>query len=392
MTARRVAVLGSGIAGTAAAIAAARAGAEVTIVRGRPGATSLSGGAIDSGSWEDGPAAAALAPEARGVLDALGGFALGECTLATTGGVIRRADGRDAALLDLGAGAGAVLVVAVEHPGWHAMTLARHLGAYGERDFVARPASLFVHARERAMHHAELAALHDDDARLDHAAERIRAALAQGGTFSAVLLPPWLGCDAPRARALSERVGVACGEALVGHDGPSGLRFERARDRCLRAAKVEARLGLVRRVAAKTDGCTVTLEAGDAIEADAVVLATGGLVGGGIAYAPGEAVLATAVPPAPHGPFALTYEAPVTLGVRGRPLGIPGSLFGVPPEELTWPRSQTPAIEQVGVLVGSSLRAAPNLYVAGDAIADRRRGWLDALVSGAAAGHAAAAA
>ena len=390
MSARRVVVLGSGIAGTAAALAASRAGADVTIVRGRPGATSLSGGAIDSGPWEDGPAAAALPSEARVVLEALGGYALGECVLATTGGVLRRADGRDAALLDLGASDGAVLVVAVEHPSWHAMTLARHLDACSERDFVARPASLFVHAHERAMHHVELAALHDDDARLAHAAERIRAALAQGGTFSAVLLPPWLGSDAPRARALSEKVGVACGEVLVGHDGPSGVRFERARDRCLRDAKLEARPGLVTRVAATNEGCTVTLEEGGAIEADVVVLATGGLVGGGIAYAPGEAVLATAIPPAPHAPFALAYEAPVTLGVRGRPLGIPGSLFGVPPEELTWPGSLTPALEQVGVLVGASLRAAPNLYVAGDAIADRRRGWLDALVSGATAGHTAA--
>ncbi len=393
MTARRVAVLGGGIAGTAAALSAAAAGAEVTFVRGRPGATSLSCGALDAGSWERGRPRPgfALAPEARAVLDALGGYAVGECVLATTAGILRRADGRDTALLDLTNGEvkGAICVIAVEHPSWHAMTLARHLGARGDRDFVARSASLFLHASERAMHPVELAGLHDDEARLAHTAERIRAALAEGGAFSGVLLPPWLGVDAPRARALSEKVGLPCGEVLAGNDGPAGARFERARDRSLQNAHIKTRDGLVSRVESRAEGCTVSL-AGDTFDVDAVVLATGGVVGGGIVYAPGEAVLASAVPPGPRGPFELSFTAPVTVGLDGRPLGVPGSLFGVAPEQLAWPYEREPALERVGVLVGASLRAAVRVYAAGDAIADRPRGWLHALATGAAAGQAAA--
>ena len=48
----RVAVVGGGIAGLSAAWAARRAGADVTVLFDRPGASSLYSGALDVSSWE----------------------------------------------------------------------------------------------------------------------------------------------------------------------------------------------------------------------------------------------------------------------------------------------------------------------------------------------------
>ena len=48
----RVAVVGAGVAGLAAAWAARRAGAEVTVVASGTGASALGGGAVDDRPWE----------------------------------------------------------------------------------------------------------------------------------------------------------------------------------------------------------------------------------------------------------------------------------------------------------------------------------------------------
>ncbi len=87
----RVVVLGSGAAGTAAAIAARAAGADVVLVRGRTGATSLTSGAVD-GDLDEGGRTAAAALELH---------VLEPCTLATSAGTLRAAAGRDAALASL---------------------------------------------------------------------------------------------------------------------------------------------------------------------------------------------------------------------------------------------------------------------------------------------------
>src|SRR5690606_18431968 len=63
---RRVVVVGSGIAGLSAAFAARKAKATVTMVLGRPGATTLTSGALDDIEWErakSSPASALAANE-----------------------------------------------------------------------------------------------------------------------------------------------------------------------------------------------------------------------------------------------------------------------------------------------------------------------------------------
>jgi glycerol-3-phosphate dehydrogenase subunit B len=348
VTDRNVVVVGGGAAGTAAALAAREGGAHVTMVRGRTGATSLGSGALDG------------MPDAE--LPTLDLFEFGACHIATSAGTIRAAAGRDRALADLDAMRGPVLVARVSHPAWDGDALAAAFAELDSRGFVARDVGLVLHPEERAMQHAEIAARHDDAARLARAAERIRDALS-GGNFGAVLLPPWLGIDRPRARELSDLVGLPCGEVLVPVDGPAGLRFERARDRSLQNANVETISGWISNVSS--------------LDADAIVLATGGLLGG-LSYTP-----------ATRAPFALGYEAPVTLGRDGRPFVAPGSIFGVAPESLLWPYAPAPAIESVGILVDTTFRAAPNIWACGDALEGRPRTVLAALATGRAAGRAA---
>ncbi len=357
---RRVVVVGSGAAGTAAAITAHAAGCEVTLVRGRAGASALGSGALDGsvgGSVDD----------AKSVVSALELHALGACTVATSAGTIRSASGRDLALLDLDQVNGPVLVARVAHVAWDADALA---AAFSETDskrwgFVARDVGLVLHTDERAMSHVELAARHDDPARLARAAERIQSAL-EGA--AAVLVPPWLGAAAPRARELSALAGVPCGEILAAIDGPAGVRFEHARDRWLQNAHIETRQGRAKRVA---DG-KVVLESGEELACDAVVLATGGVLAGGIVYTPGD-----------RATFMLSYDAPVELGLGGRPLVVPGSVYGVPPESLVWPGGR--GLERVGIVAGSKA-----VHPCGDCVEGRPRTMLEAFSSGARAGRLAA--
>jgi glycerol-3-phosphate dehydrogenase subunit B len=386
-----VLVVGGGIAGTAAALAAARAGVQVTLVDGGTGASTLSTGALDSAHWQD-PAAELppLSPAARQVLDGLGGYVLpdGGARLVTISGIVRPARGHDAALLDVHAlAAKRIAVVACDRPGWNAAALSR---AWGD-DYQPVNAVLIRHADERVLPDADFAARHDDDARLQWLAERLREALARAGAqVAAIVFPPCLGLERQRAGALTDLVGVRCGEALGLPGGPSGLRFERARDRALAAASVQYVRGRASGVAPRGNGWHIDMEDGRSAESDAVVLAVGGLIGGGIEYAPAESIVASALPPFARPPFRLAIDAPVALGAHGRKLELPGSLFGKPPESIAWPFVNDALMDRVGILADVDGRAAPGLFVAGDLRADRPRAWLDVLATGAAAGTAAA--
>ncbi|MDP9002937.1 MAG: FAD-dependent oxidoreductase [Myxococcota bacterium] len=384
-------VVGAGVAGTAAALAAARAGARVTLVDGGTGASTLATGALDAVPWQSASAQRApIAPLTRVMLDALGGYTLpeGGARLLTTSGVVRPARGHDTALLDVeplerkGIG-----VVACDRPGWDAKALARGWGG----NYVIVDAVMMRHVDEHVLPDADFATRHDDDARLRWLAERLREALARVHSgVSALVLPPCLGVERQRARTLSDLVGVRCGEAIALPGGPAGLRFERARDRALAASDVERVRGRLTRVARKEDRWSLAMEGGPSAQCDAVVLATGGLIGGGIEYAPGESVLASAVPPFARPPFRLTVDAPMTLGADGSELRLPSTLFGTPPESITWPFNRDAIMDRVGVLTDEVGRASRGLFVAGDLRADRPRTWLDVLATGIAAGAAAA--
>lgn len=384
-------VIGAGVAGTAAALAAARAGARVTLVDGGTGASTLATGALDAVPWQSACAQrTAIAPPTREMLDVLGGYTLPEngARLLTTSGVVRPARGHDAALLDVEPLARKPIgVVACDRPGWDAKSLARGWGD----NYVIVDAVLMRHVDEHVLPDADFAIRHDDDARLHWLADRLREALARvDSAVSALVLPPCLGVERERAHALSDRVGIRCGEAIALPGGPAGLRFERARERALAAGAIELVRGRLTRVARHEDGWSLVMEGGASSQCDAVVLATGGLIGGGIEYAPGESTLASALPPFARPPFRLTVDAPITLGAQGSELGLPSTLFGMPPESIAWPFTRDGIMDRVGVLADAVGRAAPALFVAGDLRADRPRLWLDVLATGIAAGAAAA--
>jgi len=389
----RVAVVGGGIAGTSAALSAVREGASVVVLDGGTGASTLATGAIDLTPWHPGAASADPLPaNVKALLEALGGYVVpeGGARILTTAGVARPARGHDAALLDVARlGQGRVAIVSCRRPGWRAGTLASAWGA----GFEKLEAALLRYTDEETIPDADFAARHDDENRLGWLGERLREGLARAqGRWDAIVLPPALGVDRPRAQALSLRVGVPCGEAMALPGGPAGLRFERARDRALRAngiQHVRVRALAVDRV---EGGWRVAAEDEQAFEAHAIVVATGGFVGGGLAYTPSEATLATALPPGSRLPFRLTLSASLPLGANGRPLELPGSLFGFPPERLAGPLARDRVIDRVGVLTDreTGVRAPDGAFAAGEVVADSPRTWLSALSAGARAGALAA--
>jgi hypothetical protein len=94
--------------------------------------------------------------------------------------------------------------------------------------------------------------------------------------------------------------------------------------------------------------------------------------------------------------YRCTVDGPWSLAARGKPLDAPGSLYGVPPEDVCWPLAPDPLADRVGVatsegrVVSAPGRVAPAVHAAGDIVADVRRSWLEALDAGVRAGQAAA--
>ena len=389
---RRVVVIGGGASGTAAAYAAQQAGAAVVIVAGRPGASSLGSGALD------GPRLAAMGPLRSAVLsfvEALGAWEITDdaCQLATSAGLLRASRGRDKSVLDLARFKNAVVaVVDASRPTWDAVGLARAwsgdpwAAARGVR-FEPVAVDVLRHAHESAAPDADLAAVHDDAGRGAWLLERLQKAPALVEKC-AILLGPWLGTRPGLGTRLSVALGKPVGEPLSSPGGAAGLRFDAARDDLL------ARIGATRvagwAVQLTSGGATpaavrAELESGETIDADAAVLAVGGLTAGGIRFEPSR-------------PFTPSLACPAVLALHGSPLLTSGSPHGAPFETFAWSGSRSAAgLERVGIWVDENkrLRAADGssrsgLFAAGDAVADAPRTVLDGVLSGLVAGRNAA--
>jgi glycerol-3-phosphate dehydrogenase subunit B len=400
-----VVVAGAGIAGTGAALAAAGAGARVVVLDGGTGASHLGTGAIDVRPWRPGrPADDPIEAPVRSALGALDAYAIpdGGAAILTNAGVIRPARGRDHGILDARGLRGRVGVALCRRPGWDAAWL---VAAWNdarapfarEAAFEPLDAAIIRYQDEEAIPDADFAARHDDGARLGWLAERLREAMAcAGGVFAAVVVPPMLGLSLSRSAELQRAVGVPVGEASAYPGGPAGRRFEAARDRAFAEAGVRRLAGRVSAIAVEDGTVRAACEDGRSFEASAVVLAVGGLLGGGLTYAPSEAALATELPREARPPLHLTVTAPVVLGAHGRPLEIPGTLFGYAPEAVSRPFVLDPLLERAGVLEdvsGAGEREPAGtrpLFAAGDVAADVPRTFLAALASGVEAGTRAA--
>lgn len=399
---RSVVVVGSGVAGTAAAIAARKSNASVRVITGAAGATTLAGGALDFAEWSTSPKKRTLPPIADQAFSTLDFASLPDAgvLVATTSGILRPAAGADHALLDLDrTGRGAILVPRCDHPAWDGPSLARawassEIASARALTFVGLDVQLTRFREERLLGDIEIAARHDDPARLEWLAERLREVLARNPGFVGVILPAWLGVDRSRADDLSARVGVRCGEAMTGLASSSGARFERARDRAFASLAIEVTSAWAKSAESRGSGWTVSLEDEISFDADAVVIATGGLVGGGLAYAPAASESAAELPSAARPTMRSTLDCPVAIGESDAVARAPSTLFGTQPEAIAWPFSRDPWLDRAGALVGDDGAArgvsARGLYACGDVVADRPRGWLTALASGATCGAAAA--
>ena len=393
---KRIAVVGAGVAGVAAAFAIRERGCRVTVFGGRAGASRMTSGAVHD-AWEP-KGAAPLSPEVQAFVQALDVWRFGGelARLATRAGVIRPARGADRSLLDLGSlaqlGPCLVGVPRVARGGWDAAWLAAGLGAepWAERAGVRfAPIDLDVlrYDDERAMPDADLAARHDQPARLEWLSARIREARARS-PFQALLLGPWLGLQSAAAPRLSEGSGVVVGEVLSPPDGPAGARLAGALGRVL------AQLG------AETVSEEVTIEhaasgflmrpgAGTARERfDAVVVAVGGVSAGGIVFEPPD--------PRSMGRGAATFRAPAYPsaevswagdGALGR-AGLPApSLAAL---EATVLLERAGLMHEKGRVLGTSGQSVAGLWVAGDAAHGPPRTLLSAVLTGLDAGAGAA--
>ncbi|UJR84262.1 FAD-dependent oxidoreductase [Sandaracinus amylolyticus] len=312
-----VIVVGAGIAGLSAALAASRAGAKVLVIDGGAGATSLSGGAWDVATVND-PFAAprtidraldahrepahpwarlprtlarqALAAshdalaEALAIYPSLGDHA--DAALAATElGLVRRAALVQHAVLDLGPIPNARIAVAwmralrsFDGPFVAASLNERAVRAGDARRFVAVEVELFRRAGDVTLLPHEIAALLDaGDAR-----RRLVTTLSRalgGASFDAVLVPPLLGLEDDRVRALVETgIELPIGEVVESLAGAQALRLARRIATALERASIPRREARVARVRAPE----VHLVDGTVLRAGAVILATGKHVGGGV--------------------------------------------------------------------------------------------------------------
>lgn len=409
----RVVVLGAGVAGLAASWAAAQRGAQLRLFDGGVGASCLNPGAIDDRPWDEvarslevlgQSAKAGPLPDAVQVfVNDLGAWTLPDAgqrlmRLCTVSGRVRVARGADHGLLDLSqlSRGARVLVPRVGRAEWNADLLAKGLthDAFSQSlgmTFEAVDADLLKHSHEGRVSPADLALAHDDPERRAWLCARLSEVLQRAGRADALLLGPWLGLDSARAPEVSERLGMPVGEALDQVGTVAGLRFEAARARLLGTLDLAIEPAMATRVHRDGAELLVDLDHGERVVTDAVVLATGGLVAGGIVYDPPERDATTGLAPSGRAPFHLSVDVPdAVLQARGRPLRVVGSMQGPSLDESAWPIDADPGLlEAVGVR-SDGLTLGPRVFCAGDVVADKPRTTLQAVYLGLLAGAAAA--
>ena len=384
MSAEGVVVVGAGVAGTAAAWMLGRSGTRVRVVHDRAGSSALYSGALDDTEPE------ALDEDGLAFAEALGLWNVGPKMLATREGVVRAASGADRAQLDLGPLAGKHVAVAdVARDDWDAPLL---VGALSTSAWATRTSTRFSlvavdalrRGHERRITGHDFAELHDAPERLDALARLLGA--ARSG-HDAWLLGPWLGTLPETSSRLRRSLAVPVGETTSFVGGAAGARFEKARDALFQANAINVGRGRVSAIEARGEHWVVRYDdAGGGrdgeLGARAVVIATGGVAAGGIAFVwdPERGA---------HG-FRLPYDAPVALALDGEPGDSGGSLYGASLETRglgVLERVGIHAAVTGGVLDGDS--TAGGLYVAGDAVAARSRTVREAVRSGIRAARAA---
>ena len=372
----KVAVLGGGIAGVAAAFELARQGVRPSVYFEHSGSSGLYGGALDFEVWDRVTALAEVDQDLARFAEALGAWELGSAALrvATLEGNVRPARGAARGLLNLERCAGKrVAVVDLERDDWDAPLLA---ASFAASSWARQTQTHFYEARVRALQNGferrisgyDFAALHDTPERSQ---ALLSAVQVSGVTPDAWLFGPWLGIERALADELSQALGVPVGETTSGLGGAAGARFERARDRLLaRDADVHrARVTQLERVGS---GYRVTAVECEPSEFSAVVLATGGVAAGGVA-------LERSFERRGGTGFSLSFDAPVALELNHEVVEGVSSLSSV-----DFVARGLGTLLEVGIAAGAdaAVRDNPGLFAAGDALAGRPRMALEAARSG----------
>jgi anaerobic glycerol-3-phosphate dehydrogenase len=375
----KVLVVGAGFAGLAAALAARRAGAAVTLVHQGAGSSALYAGVVD-GSWHGADAAErALLPE---LARALGLELPSACVVASREGLLRPALGADSALLNLAPLAGKRIgLVDVPRDDWDAPLLLRSFNDSGwARDTRTRfelvPLELLEKGHQRRISAFDFATAFERAERPGWLAEVLKAHAGP----DAWLFGPWLGIKRPLAQELTNATGVLVGEVTSPPGGPAGARFEARRDALLGSLKVEVIATRASAVHDGADGITLQLDDARMLSGDALVLAAGSLVSGAIE-------LSGSLSGAEPAGFQLAIGGLPPLTVKGEPGRPVSSLFGV---DLAARGRRL--LERVGLPVAADgrLQGGARVWVAGDLLAPEPPSVGHALVSGLRAGARAA--
>ena len=132
----------------------------------------------------------------------------------------------------------------------------------------------------------------------------------------------------------------------------------------------------------------VKLAGEDPLRADRVVLACGGLTGGGLVYDPPDTHAGADMPPRDNASFRFSFDVSASgdgrpyLAVGGERAAFPSSLFGPTLDGTAWPSAgQTGSLESIGVALGEDGLAADYLGAAGDVVEGRPRTALVAVES-----------
>ena len=375
-----VLVLGAGFAGLAAALAARRAGAAVTVVHGGAGASSLYAGSVDGPPLpEAGPEATLLSELAA----ALGLRLSPKALVATREGVLRPSRGADSAVLDLAPLAGkCVGLVDVPRDDWDAPLLLRSFAesswarSTGTR-FELVPLDLLEKSSQRRVSPFDFAASFERAERPAWLSEVLKSHAGP----DAWLFGPWLGVKRDLARELSASSGVPVGEVTSPPGGVAGARFDNRRDALLARLEAEVVAGRALEVRQAAGSVGLVLEGGRELAADALVMAAGGFVSGAIR-------LGGALSGAEPAGFELALGGLPALQARGDLVEPVSSLFGV---DLAARGRQV--LEHAGLAVSGpgQVSGAARVFAAGDLIAPAPPSVGHALRSGLRAGAAAAA-
>lgn len=303
----RVAVVGAGVSGVAAAVAAADGGAQVEVISAGGGASALTSGALDWAAWVRSSEAPALSTSLEARLSSLLtelDLELGERELVTGAGLVRPAAGSDRWVLSLTKlPPEAPVAILVSNwafdPGRQLLSALRTDPRAAARTFVAVSGDRLFSDDEQVL---PLAALLDAFSASVAGRLALLAERAQATGAAALLVGPYLGAHPAALEELSH-APLPIGEVLSPPDGSAGRRLETRLNEALSRRAIVHTKAQVTALRASARGVVLVLQTGRSsgereLEVDRVVLATGGLIGGGLALGvgPGQTVSSPLLP------------------------------------------------------------------------------------------------